>query len=104
MTESNAVKDTVTVIRDMASKAGLAIRSQKGIVTVTGHFDKGDKDAYTRMENDALRILARFRQTRAGSIWGSDSGSIGGAIALQTGNFVLNKSGCDMRLSRKFEA
>jgi hypothetical protein len=30
---------------------------------------------------------------KGGSVWGTDGGSVGGAVALQTGRFQLNKSG-----------
>src|SRR5579862_6776958 len=90
-------EERAAMIRARAERLGLRISARIGIVTVTGSFTPGDKDAYVKMEADANEILGMFRQVRAGSIWGSDSGSVGGAIGLEKGQFVLNKSGCEKR-------
>lgn len=87
-----------------AKECGLKVHAHDQIVSVTGKFTPGDKAAYIEMEHNAYRILGMFRQVRAGSIWGSDSGSVGGAVAVEKGNFVMNKSGCEKALARKFYA
>jgi hypothetical protein len=89
-------------IKKEAHKLGLSVSAHDGIVTVAGKFTPGDRAAYVEMENNANHILSMFRQTRPGSIWGNDSGSVGGAIGLKDGSLVLHKSGCERRLSARF--
>jgi hypothetical protein len=89
-------------IRAKAARCHLRVTAHGGIVTVSGRFTPGDKDAYVAMENNALSILAMFKQVRNGSVWGTDSGSVGGALALEKGIFALNKSGVEKRLASKF--
>lgn len=91
-------------INDEAKKFGFKIHAHDQIVSVTGKFKPGDKAAYVEMERNAYKILGMFKQVRAGSIWGSDSGSVGGAVALENGMFILNKSGVEKRLISKFYA
>jgi hypothetical protein len=92
----------VAIIRAKAEEYGLTITAHDQIVTVSGKFTPGDADAYMKMENNAYAILRMFRQPRLGSTWGTDSGSVGGAIALKDGSFRLNKSGVEKRLASKF--
>lgn len=93
----------VAEIRAMASEYGFMIHSHAGIVSVSGRFTPNDQAAYIVMESNAYRLLNKFRQVRAGSMWGSDSGSVGGGIALESGRFVMNKSGCEKRLASRFQ-
>ena len=66
-------------------------------VKLAKNFTPNDKGAYCLAEDNAYRILDLAPRTAAGSIWGSDSGSIGGAIAISSGKFVMNKSGVSSR-------
>jgi hypothetical protein len=89
-------------IRFKARSYGLQISAHAGIVTVVGHFTPGDRLAFIDLEMKANEILNMFRQVRAGSTWGTDSGSVGGAIGLKDGLVRLNKSGVEKRLASKF--
>jgi hypothetical protein len=91
------------IIRKEAADYGLRITSHDGIVTVSGSFTPGDASAYITMESNARVILSKFRWVRAGSVWGTDSGSVGGAVGLKGGYVTMNKSGCEKRLAREFE-
>lgn len=67
------------------------------VVAVTASFTPGDKDAFTgfdMMAGSVLDILG----ARGGSQWGTDGGSVGGAVALQKGRFTLNQSGVPKRV------
>ena len=96
------VDEDASAIRAKAKELGLNVSAHGQVVIVSGRFAPGDKSAYIKMEDDANTILRMFRQVRAGSVWGSDSGSVGGAIALESGNFTLKKSGVAARLAAKF--
>jgi hypothetical protein len=89
-------------IRRKAKSYGLRVTAHDQIVSVTGTFIPGDRLAYIDLERKANEILNMFRQVRAGSTWGTDSGSVGGALALDDGKFLLNKSGVEKRLASKF--
>jgi hypothetical protein len=102
MAHALSVFERANNIISMAREKGLRISAHGTVVTVRGSFPPGDKDAYVKIENDANQILAMFKQVRPGSVWGSDSGSVGGAVALEKGIFVLNKSGVEKALAAKF--
>jgi hypothetical protein len=99
----NAIDDRAAEIRARAARCHLRVTASKeGIITVSGNFKPGDRTAYVAMESNAHDILRMFRQIRAGSVWGTDSGSAGGAVGLEKGKFVLNKSGVEKRLAARF--
>jgi hypothetical protein len=89
-------------IRAKARECGLNVSSDRGIVTVEGRFTPNDTAAYRKMEADASTVLSMFRQTRPGSVWGTDSGSVGGHVGLTKGYVLLHKSGVEMRLANRF--
>jgi hypothetical protein len=43
--------------------------------------------------SDTIISVLDLAPLKGGSVWGTDGGSIGGAVALQNGQFVMNKSG-----------
>jgi hypothetical protein len=63
-----------------------------GIVTIEKAFAANDKAAFAECDMDAYTIFD-YCPLKGGSIWGTDGGSIGGAIALGQGVYRLNKSG-----------
>jgi hypothetical protein len=69
-------------------------------VTVERTFTPGDAAAYIAAESAASSLLGRIPMTRAGSVWGTDSGSVGGHAGLSGGYMRLSKSGCQIRLAR----
>jgi hypothetical protein len=94
--------DRAARIREEAKEYGLSIIAHDGIVTVTGSFKPGDVEAFRKMEENAVTILLHFKRVRPGTIWGTDSGSVGGSVALKDGRFILNKSGVERRLASRF--
>lgn len=64
------------------------------LITLTCQFEPGNRDEYREIEQAAYNLLGAVSRTKPGSIWGSDSDSIGGHVALTSGSFVMNKSGC----------
>jgi hypothetical protein len=67
-----------------------------GAVTVSlvTDFTPGDAAEYREVESRALALLACISRTKPGSVWGSTSDGVGGHVALTSGKFVINKSGC----------
>ena len=62
------------------------------VVRITKHFNPGNNEQFTYCDMFADSVLSNAPM-RGGSVWGTDGGSVGGAIALKSGNFVMNKSG-----------
>lgn len=73
--------------------SGCVLRLMKRIVPDSA-------SAFADAETDASIILGMVPQTEPGSVWGTDGLSVGGASAMATGNFRMNKSG----VSRRFMA
>lgn len=69
------------------------------VVAVTKHFTPGDKDAFTSCDMMAPGVLDKLG-AKGGSMWGTDGGSVGGAVALQNGRFTLNVSGVPKRITK----
>lgn len=64
------------------------------------HFTPGDNEQYVIAETD-VSIIYDIPSTGSGSVWGTDGGSVGGAIGLQNGQMVLNKSNCNKHFIKK---
>ena len=67
-----------------------------GVVQIRKQFAPGDSNAYVECDCQAARLLAMV-PLRGGSVWGTDSGSVGGAVGLQNGFYELKKSGSGSR-------
>jgi len=87
-------------IRHKVKSYGLWITAHGSIVSVTAKFEPGNANAYNEAEARCYEILAMFRQVRAGSTWGTEG--VGGAIALEKGQIIMSKSGCEKLLASRF--
>lgn len=84
---------------ELAARGIKVERITSSILTLSKRFTPGDANGYTGAETD-VGIIYEVPQ-RDGSTWGTDGGSIGGAIGLQNGRMVLNRSGCHKRFLAK---
>lgn len=66
------------------------------------NFTPGDCDQYCETESDALCLLHKA-PLKGGSVWGSTSDGIGGAIALSSGRAEFKKSGTGKRWLKQLE-
>lgn len=90
-------------IRKVARDAHVAVTAHgDGIVTAEARFPAGDRTAYLIAEAACAEVLRLFRQTSAGSVWGTTSDSVGGMHGLTAGYCRLNKSGIERRLANQF--
>lgn len=71
-------------------------RITDSVITIIQNFTPGDSDAFADADMNAYSILS-LAPLKGGSIWGTDGGSIGGAIGLEQGYYRLNKSGTGAR-------
>jgi len=83
-----------------AKQYGFSYEVLGSTIKLTATFEANDHNAYCDVEDNSYKVLSLAPRTSAGSIWGSDSGSIGGMVALTSGNFRMNKSGVSTRFSK----
>jgi hypothetical protein len=69
-------------------------------VTVQGTFTPGDARAYAVAEARANTVLGMVRMVRPGSVWGTDSASVGGHAGMTGGYVRMNKSGAEIAVAR----
>ena len=94
--KTGSPSEIASSIQKLTRKYGWEIRDPSGgVLSIEKKFKKNDKDAYMQCEAEAEEIMYLLPQTRAGSVWGSTSDGVGGAVALSKGVFVMNKSGGD---------
>ena len=74
---------------------GFVFEARGTIVTIRRNFIPSTA-TYGQTEM-ASSIVLGYVPAKGGSTWGSDGGSIGGAMAMQTGRFVMNVSGVSKR-------
>lgn len=106
-------------VREAAAKAGLTVTAKltrdynggtrewdgrviDATVTAEAWFTPGDVAAYVSAERACNDLLSRFRMTRPGTTWGTDSASVGGHAGLTGGYCRMSKSGVELRLARQF--
>lgn len=69
-------------------------------VTVEGTFTPGDRRAYLAAEAIANTVLRMIPMVRPGSVWGTDSASVGGPAGITGGYVRMNKSGAEIAVAR----
>lgn len=89
----NNHKETAAKFVAFARERGFTIDVRSShVVSVSKHFTPRDANAYTDAEMDSSTLLG-LAPHKGGSVWGTDGGSVGGAVALQNGDFRMCKSG-----------
>lgn len=71
---------------------GFTFTARPNVVTIEKRLVAGDPRSFAETEMESS-IIFDYCPLRGGSVWGTDGGSIGGATAMQTGQFKMNKSG-----------
>lgn len=96
---SSKVSAVVEAAKKFVSEAkagGWSVYASAASVTITKSFTPGDKLAYSDADSDAYGILG-LAPLKGGSVWGTDGGSVGGAVGLDGGYYRLSKSGTGKR-------
>lgn len=88
-----------TFLAQCTAKGVRIERAAGSIVTLYKAFTPGDAAAYTAAETDVSILYDT--PGAGGSVWGTDGGSMGGAIGLAGGYMRLNKSGVAKRFVAK---
>lgn len=89
----NNLQSQVKTFIETAAKCKFNIdASSDTIIRITRKFRAGDRQIFCECDMTANSVLD-LAPLKDGSVWGTDGGSIGGAIALQNGQFIMFKSG-----------
>jgi len=72
---------------------GFTAEVHDDILSVSRSFRPGDNAAFIEADGYGPMVLGIVPQTRPGSVWGTDGGSVGGHVALESGAYRLNASG-----------
>jgi len=93
-------RERARVVRQLAARLGVTVTVSSGTcVSATVRFEPGDRAAYLAAEDACGRVLALLPMTYAGTVWGTDSGSVGGHAGLTGGYCRLSKSGIGRKLA-----
>ena len=90
--------ETAAEVVAYAREHGVSLHVSGGVLRAEVTFEAGDRRAYMQAEARCSRALSFVRQTSPGTVWGTDSGSIGGHVGLTEGRCHLSKSGCAKRV------
>jgi hypothetical protein len=85
-------------LADAAKRLGFDYAVRGGILTITKKFPAGSVDGFVYCDMFYGSVFEHLPRTSDGSDWGTDGGSIGGATALNTGCFKMNRSGGSKRV------
>lgn len=83
---------------DLCQRWGWTYSVRNSILTIQKRFPAGDHDGLRTCDMEYGSILGKLPRTAAGSDWGTDCGGIGAMTALNSGRFVMNRSGGSKRV------
>jgi len=83
---------------NLCNKYGWTYEVRGSILTIRKQFTPGSNLEFSECDMMYSSILDLVPRTRPGTDWGSDGGGIGGLSAIQTGHFVMNRSGGSKRI------
>jgi hypothetical protein len=90
--------DTALAIKAAADKYGFRLEVRGSVLTVHKSFTPGSRDGFVECDMMYGSVLELLPRTEPGSDWGTDGGGIGGMVALQSGQFKMNRSGGSKRV------
>jgi hypothetical protein len=96
-------KQTAADFVSVCRENGYSIDCRGSVVSIVKHFTPGDMSAFRDCDMEAGGFLSMLG-ARGGSVWGTDGGSVGGMVAVNSGRFVLNVSGVGKRVSSAIAA
>lgn len=85
-------------IRATADELNWEIVSASGILKIKKRITPNDNESFVRADSEYGSILELLPTTSPGSVWGTDGGGIGALSAMNSGVFVMNKSGGSKRV------
>lgn len=83
-------------IKEAASKGGWSIAVRGDILTISKRVN--NREEFCTADREYGFILRLLRRSSPGSDWGTDGSGIGGALIVDGGLFVMNRSGGNKRV------
>lgn len=90
--------ETATKILETANQLGFSVQVRGKILTITKFITPNDNDAFREADMSYYEILSLLKRTSPGSDWGTDGGGVGALEAINSGRFVMNRSGGSVRV------
>ncbi len=91
--------ETAKTIVAKAKEYGFALEVRGGILTIHKYFTPGSNDGFVECDMMYYSVLGLLPRTSPGSDWGSEGSSgVGAAVSVQSGHFVMNRSGGSIRV------
>lgn len=91
-------------ILDAAFVADWEVQVRGDILTITKEIEPGSLTDFSKADSEYYGIISLLPRPRAGSMWGTDGGGVGGLAAIKAGLFVMNVSGGSKLVLRKLAA
>lgn len=85
-------------LKAKADELGFTVAVRGSILTVSKRITPGSNESFADADMSVYSVLELLPRTSPGSDWGTDGGSIGGMSAMNTGRFVMNRSGGSVRI------
>ena len=89
-------KEIANQIKSTAKELGWTLEVRGSILTIKKQIS--GREQFVTADMEYYSILGLLPSTSAGSVWGTDGGGIGAISAMNTGVFVMNKSGGSKRV------
>lgn len=83
---------------DAAKRNRFRVTVRGSVLTITRQNKPNDNEDFIAADMTYGDVFRHLPTTSAGSEWGTDGGGIGGAVALKSGVFTMNKSGGSKRV------
>jgi len=93
-----SARDTATEIVATAKRLNWTVTVRGDILEIEKQIKPNDNEDFCRADMEYYSILSLLPTTSPGSIWGTDGGGIGALSAMNTGRFVMKKSGGSRRV------
>lgn len=93
-----AAKETALKLLATAKEYGYEVTVRGAILTITKWIEPNSNEAFRDADMTYYSVLSLLPRTSAGSDWGTDGGGVGALDAMNSGRFVMNRSGGSVRV------
>jgi hypothetical protein len=90
--------ETAAEIKSYADEHGITLQVRGAVLTAFKAFAAGSNEGFTEAESVCSSVLYKLPVTSAGSMWGTDGLSIGGAVGHKEGYMKLYRRGGSVRV------
>lgn len=90
--------ETATKILETAKQLGFSVQVRGNILTITKFITPNSNEAFREADMSYYEVLSLLKRTSPGSDWGTDGSGVGALEAINSGRFVMNRSGGSKRI------